>query len=218
MRGRPLDLRHRILDRIEARVAVVWTPVDFIDLGPRAAVDKALQRLVARGDLRRIDRGLYDKPRVSALTGKANAPDSRVVIEAVARRDQIRFVVDGITAANDLGLTTAVPAHVTVLADARLRPIHIGKQEITFKHAAASRLFWAGHPAMRVVQALHWLHDVIPVDGPRILDRLRAVLGDPDRGPSIRDDLRAGLHTLPTWMQPLVRDLLEAPNAPGVKS
>jgi hypothetical protein len=44
---------------------------------------------------------------------------------------------DWLTAANDLGLTTAVPAHVTVLADARLGTIRLGNQEIRFKHAAA---------------------------------------------------------------------------------
>jgi len=51
MRGRNLNLKGRILDRIDARGArAVWTPVDFLDLGPRAAVDKGLQRLVAHGD------------------------------------------------------------------------------------------------------------------------------------------------------------------------
>jgi hypothetical protein len=210
MRGQTLDLKRQILDRVNAHGAGrVWTPVDFLDLGPRAAVDKALQRLAAHGPLRRVARGLYDRPKINALTGKPNAPDSSAVVDAIARRDQIRYVVDGLTATNDLGLTTAVPARVTVHADSRLRTIHLGKQEIRFKQAAASRLYWARSPAMRVVQALHWLHDVVPSDGPRILDRLRGLLADPDHGPAIRDDLRVGLRTLPIWMQSLVRDLLK---------
>jgi hypothetical protein len=210
MRGQTLDLKRQILDRVNAHGAGrVWTPVDFLDLGPRAAVDKALQRLAAHGPLRRVARGLYDRPKINGLTGKPNAPDSSAVVDAIARRDQIRYVVDGLTATNDLGLTTAVPARVTVHADARLRTIRLGKQEIRFKQATASRLYWARSPAMRVVQALHWLHDVVPSDGPRILDRLRGLLADPDHGPAIRDDLRAGLRTLPIWMQSLVRDLLK---------
>jgi hypothetical protein len=214
MRGRSLNLKGWILDRIDARGAGVWTPVDFLDLGSRAAVDKALQRLVAHGNLRRVGRGLYYTPAMSRLTGKPNAPDSSAVVDAIARRDQIRCVVDGLTAANELGLTTAVPAHVTVLADARLRPVRLANQEIRFKQAAASRLYWAGRPAMRVVQALHWMHDVVPTNRPRILDRLRGVLSDPDHGPAITDDLRSGLHTLPIWMHSLVRELLEG-RAPG---
>ena len=42
------------------RTDVVWTPVDFLDLSSRDAVDKTLQRLAQAGQLRRIDRGLYD--------------------------------------------------------------------------------------------------------------------------------------------------------------
>ncbi len=188
----------------------VWTPSDFAGLGSRAAVDKALQRLVAAGDLRRIDRGLYDKPHTNRLTDRPTVPDYRAVIRAVARRDQARVVIDGMTAANDLGLTTAVPARIEVLVDARLKPITIGNQEIHFKFAAPSRLYWAGRPAMRVVQALHWMQDMLTENSER--QRVQAVLQrlftDSQEGPAIRDDLRAGLSTLPIWMQELLRGLL----------
>jgi hypothetical protein len=41
-RGQSLNVKRRILDRVDARGAgAVWTPIDFLDLGPRAAVDKA---------------------------------------------------------------------------------------------------------------------------------------------------------------------------------
>ena len=108
--GLTLDLRARLLDRIASDPEAVWTPSDFADLGSRAAVDKTLQRLVPSGEIRRIDRGLYDRPRWNSLTRRETVPDYRAVIRAVARRDQARVVVDGMTAANDLGLTTAVPA------------------------------------------------------------------------------------------------------------
>lgn len=204
------DLKHAILTRIRAQQGMVWTPTDFVDLASRAAVDKTLQRLVAAGALRRIDRGLYDSPRTNRLTGQAAVPDYRAVIQAVARRDQARVLIDGMTAANDLGLTTAVPARIEALIDARLRPIRLGNQEIRFRAAAPSRLYWAGRPAMRVVQALHWLQDDLgdPAERARIARRLRRVLADATHGTAIRDDLRAGLSTLPIWMQEFVRALL----------
>lgn len=178
-----------------------------MDRGPRAAVDKGLQRLTADGKLTRIGRGLYYRPSINALTRKPTTPDVRAVVDAIARRDQMRIVVDGLTAANDLGLTTAVPARVTVLTDARVRPIQLGNQRIVFQTVAPSRLYWAGRPAMRVVQALYWLQDVLGSDT-QILQRLHAILDDPIRGDSIRDDLQQGLHTLPIWMQSIVRRLL----------
>ena len=209
------DLRSRLLTRMAANPEEVWTPGDFADLGRRAAVDKTLQRLVAAGELRRVDRGLYDRPRKNELTGRLVVPDYRAVIRAVTRRDQARAVIDGMTAANDLGLTTAVPARVEVLVDARLKPIRLGSQDIHFKFAAPSRLYWADRPAMRVVQALHWMQDMLTQDSERqrVQDALDRILADPRHGQAIRADLRAGLSALPIWMQEFLRGLLDSPNA-----
>lgn len=207
-RGPALDLAAQIDARVTAQPGKVWTPVDFLDLGPRAAVDKSLQRLFADKGLSRIDRGLYYRPSLNSLTGKPTTPDVRAIVDAIARRDQTRIVVDGLTAANDLGLTTAVPARITILTDARLRPIQVGNQKITFKTVAPSRLYWAGRPAMRVVQALYWLKDLIGSDNGQILQRLRSIVNDPVHGVAIRNDLQQGLHTLPIWMQAMIRPLL----------
>ena len=210
MRDHPPDLKKQIAGRIQAAPDDVWTPIDFLGLGSREAVDKALQRLAHSGQVRRLDRGLYDQPRRNPLTGRMSVPDYRRVIQAVARRDQTRMLVDGMTAANDLGLSDAVPGRIVVHTDARLRPIKLGKQIIAFRPTAPSKLFWAGRPAMRVVQALHWLRGSLadPGDRLRILGRLRAILADKDQGPAITADLIKGLPTLPAWMQDVVRELL----------
>lgn len=208
-RGPALGLKSQILDRIKARPASIWTPVDFLDIAPRAAVDKTLQRLTSDKSLARLDRGLYYFPRINSLTGGTMAPGHAAVIDAVARRDQARVLVDGLTAANDLGLTTAVPARITVLTDARLRPIHLGNQHIRFREAAPSRLYWAGRPAMRIVQALYWLQDILGPERAAIIKRLRRTVGDPSHGAELRGDLLKGLPTLPSWMQSVVRELLD---------
>jgi hypothetical protein len=201
------DLKDLIISRVQSGPQNnVWTPADFLDLGSRDAVDKALQRLVASNCIRRIDRGLYDKPGYNRLTRKANAPDPRRVIDAVARRDQIRILVDGMTAANDLGLTNAVPAKIVVHTDARLRAIHLGNLTITFKPTAASKLFWAGRPAMRLVQALHWLRDT--TDLPTLAVQVRALLRRLPDADAVRADLADGMPTLPAWMQDLLRPLI----------
>ncbi|MCY4311474.1 MAG: DUF6088 family protein [Rhodospirillaceae bacterium] len=189
----------------------VWTPRDFLDLGARDAVDKTLQRLTRAGSLRRVDRGLSDKPSFNTLKRKSNPSDPRQVIEAIARRDQIRVLVDGMTAANDLGLTNAVPAKIVVHTDARLKPVSLGQLGITFKPTAASKLYWAGRPAMCIVQALHWLRDTMgQVDDDAILmRRLNAILRDPEDGQALRADLLEGLSTLPDWMRNLLLPMLK---------
>jgi hypothetical protein len=132
------------------------------------------------------------------------------VIQAVARRDKVRLFLDGMTAANDLGLTTAVPARIEVLVDARLRPIRLGNQTIHFKTAAPSRLFWAGRPGMQIVQALYWMQDILRDANERLraMEILRKVLDDPIDGSAIRDDLQRGFSALPIWMQQCVADMI----------
>jgi len=202
------DLKSTIAAQIDAiGPGYVWVPTDFAQLGNRDAIDKTLQRMVQAGDLRRIDRGLYDKPTLNRLTKRPTTPDYRAVIEAIARRDQLRLLVDGMTAANDLGLTDAVPARVTIHTDARRRAIQLDKLSIDFKQTAPSRLYWAGRPAMRVVQALYWLKDTLASDRDRIIGRLTQVLADPAHGVTIRQDLMDGFSALPAWMQSLIREL-----------
>jgi hypothetical protein len=209
-----VDIKSEIRDRMAEQAPFgVWTPTDFLDLGSRDAVDQALSRMATAGDIRRVKRGLYDLPRPNKLTGKPTNPDPRRVIDALARRDQARMLGDGLTAANDLGLSDAVPAKIAVHTDARLRPIKLGAQTITFKPTAPSRLHWAGRPGMRIVQALHWLHDMLGTDHERIARRLTSILADPEHGSAIAADLREGLSTLPDWMQNFLRPLLDRSGA-----
>lgn len=204
------SLKAQILGRIsQGATNAVWTPTDFSDLGSRDAVDKTLQRLVKSDELRRVDRGLYDKPQFNRLTGQNGVPDPRAVIDAVARRDQIRILVDGMTAANDLGFTNAVPAKIIVHSEARPKSIKLGNLAISFKQTAASKLYWAGRPAMRVVQALHWLRDTMAGDDiGQWRQRLAALLADPVHGAELRTDLADGMTTLPAWMQDMLRPLV----------
>lgn len=212
MSDSPSDLKAAVLQRVQQDgPRKVWTPADFLDLGSRDAVDKALQRLTKAERLRRIDRGLYDQLGFNKLTQKPNPPDPRSVIEALNRRDQLRMLVDGMTAANDLGLTDAVPANIVVHSDARRRALRLGNATISFRPTAASKLFWAGRPAMRVVQALHWMRDLLAREGEadRVRRKLRRLLDDPVTGPPLKADLLGGMTTLPTWMRVFLKTVIE---------
>jgi hypothetical protein len=114
------------------------------------------------------------------------------------------------TAANDLGLTDAVPAKIVVHTDARLKPIKLGNLDIVFRPTAASKLYWAGRPAMRLVQALHWIHDMANQEeqDTALQRRLSRLLNDAAQGEVLRKDLKEGFLTLPAWMQTLLKPLL----------
>ncbi len=214
-----LSLKSQFMQRInQAHASKVWTPVDFLDLANRDAVDKTLQRMTADKVLRRIDRGLYDQPHVNSLTGKAAAPDYTSVIDAVGRRDQVRVLIDGMTAANELGISNAVPGQVIVHTDGRLRPITLDNLTLQFKLTAPSKLYWAGRPGMRVIQALYWLREERKhgdqLEQQAMHAKLIRILRDPKQGDAIRADLQSGLHTVPAWMQQWLRELLNVPAQP----
>lgn len=233
------DTLDRIHDRIaQAAPAGVWSRADFLDIATPNAVEKALQRLARRGDIRRPHRGLYDKPGLSKLTGKMVFPPRASFIDAIARRDKLRVLVDGMTAANDLGLTTAVPARSTIYADTYPRTIEIEASagdpkapkpviyKLDFKRISAKTAFWAGRPAMRVVQALTWFRDERSNLDPAVNGIVRHLSHDPNRE-NIAQDLRGNIQAVPAWMYPLVETITRklhaekhsdgAPNPEGAK-
>lgn len=205
-----MSLREQITEMLDGGAPhQVWVPQDFARLGSRDAIDKALQRMVSADQLRRVDRGLYDRPRMNPLLRRVGGPDYLAIVEAIARRDRARLMPDGITAANEIGLTNAVPAKVVFHSDSRRRPLQVGALTVKFKLTSARRMYWADRPAMRVVQALHWLKDMLSYDGDRIRRRLGEILRDPIHGDAIRADLVEGFGLLPTWMQRFLRGLPE---------
>jgi hypothetical protein len=206
----PSSIAAVIRNRVASpRTVRVWNPEDFADLGPRTVVDQVLHRLVASGKLRRIARGLYDLPDTNRLTGKPTSPDSRAVIDALARKNNVRVLVNGITAANHLGLTEAVPARITVFTDARQRPITLGKLTIKLSRRYAQPPLLGGPPrhALRAGARLTARHAPLrrrTAPAPASLDspRPRSIMGEQS------ETICAAVSALREWMRKIIRELL----------
>lgn len=193
----------KIMKRVSARSRGKWvcTPKDFLDLGSRGAVDQALSRLVRTGQLRRAGRGLYDVPRMSTVLKRPAPVDLDAAIKALARRDGVRVLPEGLVAANQLGLTNAVPAKVSYLTDGYTRTLNIDGRTVRFRHAGPSVMQWAGKPAAPVVQALRWLGPDLAAD-PQVVTNLRRRLPD-----DVKRDLLRNSRDLPGWAVPLARSI-----------
>ena len=57
----------------EMQPGSVFVTSDFADIAPSAAINMSLSRLEASGSIRRILRGIYDKPRFSQLLNEPSA-------------------------------------------------------------------------------------------------------------------------------------------------
>ena len=179
----------------------VFTPNDFLDLGGRDAVDKALSRLAAGGTIRRLARGLYEYPRKHPELGTL-APDVQKVAKALAGKDRIRLQPAGAYAANLLGLSEQVPAKAVFLTDGFSRTVKIGRQEIQLRQTTPRNMAAAGRLSGLLMQAFRHLgREHIT---PKRMAHLKRTLPVKEREQLIKD-----LPLAPTWMHPFFRELAE---------
>jgi hypothetical protein len=195
-------------DSIETRIGqavrrsargTVFTPATFAAVGSRAAVDKALQRLEGQGALRRLSRGLYDKPRIDPLLGSL-WPSVDAVVKAIAGKDKLRVQPAGVYAANLLGLSEQVPAQVTLLTDGASRSVKAGPLQITLKRTTPRNMAAANRLSGLLIQAFRSLGpDQLSEER---LEHLRRTLPEAERA-KLPDDLPLA----PAWMRPFLLQL-----------
>lgn len=126
---------------------------DFVIFGSAKAVAKVLERLVDKGDLSRVARGIYARLEIDPIFGVL-IPSTEAIAIAIAKRDKARIIPTGILALNALGLSTQVPMNVVYLTDGAARKIDLGKRKILFKKTAPKNLAAIGKISSLVIQAL----------------------------------------------------------------
>lgn len=194
------SIENKALSRIYGRKrGWVFTPNDFLDLGSRALIDKALSMLARRGTIRRLARGLYDYPRLHSKLGTL-PPFPERIAAAVTARDKSRYQPSGAYAANLLGLTEQVPAKIIFLTDGTNRTITIGRTKIAFKKTTPKNMATAGRITGLVIQALRHLSEE-HIDQ-KSIELLRRKLSLDDKAQLLRD-----IRYAPAWIAALMRQI-----------
>lgn len=173
-------MRDQIITRIERLgEGKAFSAKDFLDIASRTTIDVTLAALARDGTIRRIRRGLYDRPRINPALGGKLSPDIDEAARAIARRQRWKIVPDGAWAVNLLGLSTQVPSRIIYLTDGPNNEVLIGKRSIYFKHARPKALAGLDGKLALIVQALRHLgRDKV---GKREIDTLRAALSSSER-------------------------------------
>lgn len=179
----------------------VFVPADFLDLGSREAVDIVLHRLVRKGTIRRLDRGVYDFPKEHPVLGPLQ-PSAEAVAKALAGRDHTRLQPVGAYAANALGLSEQVPAKAVFLTDGPSRTVKIGSTTIQLRRTTAKNMAAAGRLSGLLIQALRELGKEHVTPERRAY--LKRTLPAKKRRELIKDITLA-----PAWMHPIFRELAE---------
>jgi hypothetical protein len=195
-------LDDRILARMRGRGAgAVTVPADHLDLGIRESVDVALHRLVKKGQLRRLARGVYDLPRQHAVLGP-RLPSPEEVARALAKRDHTRLLPAGAYAANLLGLSEQVPAKAVFLTDGPSHRVSYGAMTIELRRTTPRNVAAADRPSGLVIQALRHLGRG-RVTAQHVA-HLKRILPSQERR-AVANDLALA----PGWMHPILRELAE---------
>lgn len=144
---------HIIVKIKKARGGTLFFIEDFLQFGSSKAVGKALERLVQKGSLSRVARGIYARLKTYEVFGEVQ-PSTEEIAQAIAKRDKARIIPTGVLALNALGLSTQVPMKFVYLTDGSARTVKIGKRSIKFKKSSPRNFRAIGEINKLVIQAL----------------------------------------------------------------
>ena len=148
------QIRERVLS---AENGMVFTTSDFADIADSDTVRQSLNRLVNSGILRRVFRGVFEKPKYSNLLKEYVATDPNAVANALARSYHWTIAPCGNTALNFLGLSTQVTATWSYISDGPYRIYEWNSTKIEFKHRANRKITGLSYITVLVVQELKTL-------------------------------------------------------------
>jgi hypothetical protein len=126
---------------------------DFLRFGSAKSVGKVLERLVEKGEISRVARGIYARLETHEVFGEIK-PTSEEIAKAVAKRDKARILPTGALAMHVLGLSTQIPLKIVYLTDGSARTIKLANRTIKFKKSSPKNLAAIGKISSLAIQAL----------------------------------------------------------------
>ena len=127
---------------------------DFTDIASYENAKKCLLRLEKDQIIRRVLRGVYDKPFYSQLIGEYSFPNIEEVAAAIARNYNRIIAPSGIAALNLLGLSTQVSNTYEYYSSGQYKNYTVGKIIISFKHKSSKELLNFSYKSSLVIQAI----------------------------------------------------------------
>ncbi len=138
----------------KAKYGSVLGVSEFTDIMDYETAKKAISRLEKSGKIRRVMRGVYDKPEFSQLLNEYAAADPNEIAQALARNYNWTIAPSGETALNILGLSTQVPANWAYISTGPYRSYEIGNVKIEFLHRANKTIERMSRKTALVIEAL----------------------------------------------------------------
>lgn len=128
----------------------------FADAGSHTALAKTLSRLAASGELERLSRGIYMRPKLSPFAGHVR-PSTKSVLRIIARRNREIIQVHGAEAVRSFGLSTQTQIKPVFYTSGSSRKVKVGSRLIHLLHVSPRKLQHAGTDVGLALCALFYL-------------------------------------------------------------
>jgi len=119
----------------------------FYSLGTTTSVQKAMSRLTKDGEVARVAKGIYSRPKplpsIPSIKITAKAED---VAQTWARNHKYKITPQGLEAAYRLGMQTQAPVKTVYWTTGPSREFHVGNETVQVKHTTETKLQWINKP------------------------------------------------------------------------
>ena len=179
----------QIQEQIKAAAeGTIFISSDFADIADTETIRRNLNRLTQAGMLRRILKGVYEKPKYSKLLDEYVAADPEAVANALARSYHWTIAPCGNTALNLLGLSTQVTAVWSYISDGPYKTYEWNSTKLEFKHRTNKEITGLSYMTSLVIQALKTLgrSNVTP----EVIQMLSEKLTDKDKQACLKEATR----------------------------
>lgn len=119
-------------------------------------IRQILNRLVRKGELKRVARGVFVKPKYITKIGEM-LPSASEIAETLAKSTNETISIHGAEAARQLQLITQVPMRLIFYTSGNTRTLKLSNRTIKLKHVNPSRLIAPGTTAGLIISALSYL-------------------------------------------------------------
>lgn len=165
------EIKNRILAE---KIGAAFVAADFADITDKSITNVVLARLESDRIIRRVLRGVYDKPEYNEFLKEYVAPIPDNIAHALARNYGWTIVPCGDTALNLLGLSTQVPAVWSYVSDGTYKEYTYDNTTIQFKRTTNKEVSKLSYKTALTIQALKALGKDKINDA--MLDSLRKLL------------------------------------------
>ncbi len=196
------EITKRIENMYEGRILFIS---DFSDLnGNEKVVSRALSAEEKKGNIVRLAKGMYLRPKITRFGIVYPSVDE--MVKAIAHRDKSKVQPCGMTALNMLGLSTQVPTKYTYLTLGSSRKLKLGDRLIELKRSVPKNFVFKTTLGALLMQALKSLGEK-NISRQEIV-QIRKLIDNEKR----MEQFKLDVLLMPIWMRKLITNIINNAN------